>query len=51
MGCLGTGKINHGFIVSFAGRNANVIEWQLLVFKNDERKGTVMNRIHPLHAL
>jgi len=45
MGCHGAGGVSHGSIVSLAGRSADVMEQQLLAFKNDEREGTVMNRI------
>ncbi|MGC9456350.1 MAG: c-type cytochrome [Halothiobacillaceae bacterium] len=45
MGCHGANGISKGSIVSLAGRNAEVMTRQLIDFKNDEREGTVMNRI------
>ncbi|MFP4271410.1 MAG: c-type cytochrome [Halothiobacillaceae bacterium] len=45
MGCHGANGISKGSIVSLAGRNAQVMTRQLLDFKNDQREGTVMNRI------
>jgi len=45
MGCHGANGISKGSIVSLAGRNAEIMNQQLLDFKSDKRKGTVMNRL------